>query len=197
MVRMDPTDERLERFDLDRYEWADLPMREQDVENSDLARYRTIGSPSVLHVRVDTNRCIMSNLVWSVGESPEIAKVISPGSSSRSQISHDDLMQKPFMIEANNDATKGNDDIEIEFDHASMACDNQVAISDSRKIKRNCATVLNILRTIKAMTRMYPTLHNTAADSDNHCRTQQENFVSLAKVGDKKWKVKSSSSRRR
>ena len=195
MYRYNQATKTMERFDIDQYEWSSINVKEQkDVESSDLAKYRTLGSPSVLQVRMDTNRCILTNLIWNIGESPEIAKVIAPGSGVRTQIAHKDLMKKPFMIEVNNDMEKNDEVIQIQFDHASMACDNQVAVCDMRKITRDCATVLNILRTIKAMTRMYPSIHDS---EDNKCRTQQENFVCLAKVSENMWKVKSTQSRRR
>jgi hypothetical protein len=180
-------------------EWEHIDYAEKEITNedrSDLARYRTLGTPSVLQVRMDADRCILTNLVWNIGDSPEVAHVISPITGAKTQISQTDLDKKPFMLEGSvntddNKVPSKSDKIRIQFDHASMACDNQVAMCDEREIRRECATVLNILRTIKAMTRMYPSLHDS---DETTCPTQQEHFVCMAQVGDKMWKVKSSPS---
>ena len=182
----------LSRFNQNTHEFEQLDYDEMIAENSDLAKYRTLGTPSTLHVRMDTNRCILTNLVWNIGESPEIAQVISPVSRTKAQISPNDLTKNPFVLES--PAANKTDQITIEFDNASMSCDNQVPVSSRRVIRRDESTVLNILRTIKAMTRMYPALNNPDSTT---CRTQQENFVCLAKVSEMVWKVKSSATRRR
>lgn len=196
--RVDANRQNLQRFDHDTQNWVamDFSQREQSAaDRSDLARYRTVGTPSILLVHSDESRCIMTNLVWNIGESPEVAQVINPTTGVRTQISQTDLDKNPFKL--NNQAAGDDNPIRITFDHASMNCDNQLAMSDERTILRKHGTVMNIMRSIKAMTRMYPTLHDT--DGGQACRTQQEFFVCLAKVSgpsteNEQWKVKSSPS---
>ena len=175
------------RHDRRRSDWINTPIEEQKIKHGQLSKHRSIGSPAALKVVPDEHGRIFTNLVWNIGESPEIARVINPTTKKRLQISFEDLNRPVFKQEDAKDPADGT--IKIIFDHAGNACDNDLAISDECKIHHHHATVLNILRSIKAMTRMYP---STDPNQVRRCRSQQHHFMYLGKVEQGVWKVKGS-----
>ena len=203
-MRYSPQKSTWERYDRDAADWQGINMRQTGRELANLGRWRNQGTPSMLNVRPDMDRCIFTNLIWHIHSSPEVAKVVHPSTRERFQISQTDLRKKPFMIEVNNDSNRKDDVIKIMFDQASAACDNQMSIEDEREITRDKATVLNILRCIRAMTKMFP--HLVVYENENldkqlqeevACRTVNDNFMCLCKVRENVWKVKAAPNARR
>lgn len=187
-------DGQLSFHNRDTQEWEDTSVVEVDPEHSDLTQWRIEGSPRCLHVHIDGDRCIMTNLIWNMSDSPEVAQVVDPHTNMKFQISPADLEQKPFMIQHDNLNTVANDKITILFDNASTACDNETPIGDSRVIQRDRATVLSLMRTIRCMRRMYPSSYS---DYNAKCSSQYDIFVNLAKIDSTTWKVNARASRRR
>lgn len=171
----------------DKWEKGSVDPVNDFQKQSDLAKFRTIGAPSTLHRQMDAERCIMTNLVWKLSESPEVAQVVNPTTKEKAQISAQDLEHKPFEADvAECQGYVPNDLITITFDHAATTPDNKTSIMQETTILRNKATVLNILRAIKCMTTFYP--------GSIGGPTQHQHFVSLCKVADRSWKVIASTS---